>query len=393
MNNKTKIVVIGLGYVGLSNAILLSSKSNVIGLDLDKNKIKKLQKKISPLDDSYIQDYLKKDDLNLVFDVYKDDYLVDADFVVIATPTNYDPKTNYFDIRSVEISVLNSIKKSSNSVIVIKSTVPVGFTKKLNEKHNTNRIIFSPEFLREGFALKDNLYPSRIIVSNNHPNSDIFMKLLSDSALKKNVEKLIVSSSDAEAIKLFANAYLAMRVSFFNELDSYALSNKLSTKNIIDGVCLDPRVGRGYNNPSFGYGGYCLPKDTKQLLSNFENVPQSLIKAIVTSNSTRKDFIANYILEKKPKCVGIFRLIMKKDSDNVRESSLHKIIERITSKGVKVIIYEPLIIEEFILNSKIVSTINELKTNSDIILTNRHHKDLDDVKDKVLTRDCFRSDI
>ena len=219
------------------------------------------------------------------------------------------------------------------------------------------------------------------------------MKLLSDSALKKNVEKLIVSSSDAEAIKLFANAYLAMRVSFFNELDSYALSNKLSTKNIIDGVCLDPRVGRGYNNPSFGYGGYCLPKDTKQLLSNFENVPQSLIKAIVTSNSTRKDFIANYILEKKPKCVGIFRLIMKKDSDNVRESSLHKIIERITSKGVKVIIYEPLIIEEFILNSKIVSTINELKTNSDIILTNRHHKDLDDVKDKVFTRDCFRSDI
>jgi len=392
MSKKLNIVVVGLGYVGLANGILLAQKNHVVGLDLDQHKINQLNKKISPLDDLEIQEYLTCKQLHLKFDLFSDQYLEKADFVIVATPTNYDPDKNYFDTSTVESVVDIALSKSPHSVIVIKSTIPVGFTEQINQKHNTNRVIFSPEFLREGFALKDNLYPSRIIVSNSHSKSDLFMQLLKEGSLKADVECLMVSSTEAEAIKLFANTYLAMRVAFFNELDSYALSHNLNTKNIIDGVSLDPRVGHGYNNPSFGYGGYCLPKDTKQLLANYVDIPQTLIEGIINSNTTRKDFIADFIIKKKPKCVGIFRLIMKQGSDNIRESSLQGVIKRIKAKGIKVIIYEPLIEDKFFFNSKVVKTISELKKESDIILTNRRDALLDDVKQNVFTRDCFGGD-
>ena len=392
MSKKLNIVVVGLGYVGLANGILLAQKNHVVALDLDQQKINQLNEKISPLDDHEIQEYLTHKQLNLKFDLFSDHYLENADFVIIATPTNYDPEKNYFDTSTVESVINVALSKSPYSVIVIKSTIPVGFTEQINQKHNTNRVIFSPEFLREGFALKDNLYPSRIIVSNSHSKSDLFIQLLKDGSLKPDVECLMVSSTEAEAIKLFANTYLAMRVAFFNELDSYALSHNLNTKNIIDGVCLDPRVGKGYNNPSFGYGGYCLPKDTKQLLANYEDIPQTLIKGIIYSNTTRKDFIADFIIKKNPKCVGIYRLIMKQGSDNIRESSLQGVIKRIKAKGIKVIIYEPLIEDKFFFNSKVVKNISELKKESDIILTNRRDALLDDVKQNVFTRDCFGGD-
>ena len=387
------IIVVGMGYVGLANAILLAQKNNVIGLDLDHQKIDLLNNKISPLDDHEIQNYLLNKDLNIKFNLFSDRYLDNADFVVIATPTNYDPEKNYFDTSSVEHVVDLAITKSKESVIVIKSTIPVGFTDNLNKQKKTNRILFSPEFLREGFALKDNLKPSRIIVSDNHPSADEFISLLKDGAEKSDVICLKISSTEAEAVKLFSNTYLAMRVAFFNELDSYALSHKLNTKNIIEGVSLDPRVGQGYNNPSFGYGGYCLPKDTKQLLSNYQDIPQTLIEGIINSNSTRKDFIADFIIKKKPQCVGIYRLIMKQGSDNIRESSLQGVIKRIKAKGIKVVIYEPLIKENLFFNSKVLRNIEELKAESDVILTNRHDHILDDVKEKVFTRDCFGGDV
>ena len=393
MSKKINIVVVGLGYVGLANALLLAQINHVVGLDLDQQKINQLNHKISPLDDLEIQDYLTHKKLHLNFDLFSDDYLENADFVIVATPTNYDPEKNYFDTSSVESVVKIALSKSPNSVIVIKSTIPVGFTEQINHKHNTDRVLFSPEFLREGFALKDNLYPSRIIVSDSHLKSDLFMQLLKEGGHKPDVECLKVSSTEAEAIKLFANTYLAMRVAFFNELDSYALSHDLNTKNIIDGVSLDPRVGKGYNNPSFGYGGYCLPKDTKQLLANYEDIPQTLIEGIINSNTTRKDFIADFIIKKNPKCVGIYRLIMKQGSDNIRESSLQGVIKRIKAKGIKVIIYEPLIKDELFFNSKIVKTVTELKTQADVILTNRQDDVLEDVKEKVFTRDCFGGDV
>jgi UDPglucose 6-dehydrogenase len=392
MAKKVNIVVVGLGYVGLANAILLAQKNRVVGLDVDANKIKQLQNKISPLDDKDIQDYLTNHSLDLDFQLFHEDYLADADFIVIATPTNYDPEKNYFDTTSVEHAVEIALSKSLSSVIIIKSTIPVGFTKKINEKYSTDRVLFSPEFLREGFALKDNLKPSRIIVSDNHPAADEFISLLKHGAEKSDVTCLKVSSTEAEAIKLFANTYLAMRVAFFNELDSYALSHELNTKNIIDGVSLDPRVGQGYNNPSFGYGGYCLPKDTKQLLANYQDIPQTLIESVIKSNTTRKDFIADYIIKRNPKCLGVYRLVMKQGSDNIRESSLQGVIKRVKAKGIKVIIFEPLIKDDLFFNSKLVKSVEELKLESDIILANRFDRVLEDVKDKVFTRDCFGGD-
>jgi UDPglucose 6-dehydrogenase len=389
----TKILVVGLGYVGLANAILLAQKNQVLGLDLSQVKIDKLNKKISPIEDEKIHDFLINKNLNLSFALADSKLYQDADFVVVATPTNYNPENNYFDTSSVETVIEDALEQSENSIIVIKSTVPVGFTQKINEKFKTDRILFSPEFLREGFALQDNLYPSRIIVSNNHRSSRIFMRLLKNGALKRDVACLEASSNEAEAIKLFANSYLAMRVAFFNELDSYALTHNLDTKQIIQGVSLDPRVGEGYNTPSFGYGGYCLPKDTKQLLANYENVPQSLIEGIVHSNTLRKDFIADFIVKKKPKKVGVYRLVMKKGSDNIRESSLQGIIKRVKSKGIEVIIYEPLIGKPLFFNSRVIKTIDELKSESDIILTNRHDPILDDVKEKVFSRDCLGGDV
>jgi len=388
----SKVIVVGMGYVGLSNAVMLAKNNHVLGLDVSKVKIDQLNKKVSPIDDHEIQDYLINKKLNLNFAYADPKFYQDADFVVVATPTNYDPDKNYFDTSLVELVVEHALNQAENSVIVIKSTVPVGFTQKLNEKFKTNRILFSPEFLREGFALHDNLYPTRIIISDNHKSASTFIKLLKEATLKQDVTCLMVRPTEAEAIKLFANSYLAMRVAFFNELDSYALSHHLDTRQIIQGISLDPRVGHGYNNPSFGYGGYCLPKDTKQLLANYKDVPQSLIEGIIHSNTLRKDFIADLIINKRPKKVGIYRLVMKQGSDNIRESSLQGIIKRIKSKGIEVIIYEPLISEPLFFNSRVVKTIDELKVESDIILTNRHDPVLDDVKGKVFSRDCFGGD-
>ena len=390
---KKKIAVIGLGYVGLSNAILLSKHHQVIGLDIDHNKIEKLQNHISPLDDKDIIQALKETHSSLQFDIFKQDYLSDADFIIISTPTNYDPNKNYFDTGSVESVLEISLEINPKAVVVIRSTIPVGLTQSLNEKFNTNRIIFSPEFLREGFALHDNLYPSRIIVSNNHPEANTFASILKEGSLKPDVEVLEMTATEAEAVKLFANCYLAMRVAYFNELDSYALSHNLNTQKIIEGVSLDPRVGKGYNNPSFGYGGYCLPKDTKQLLANYADIPQSLISGIINSNANRKDFIAEQIIANQPQCVGVYRMIMKEGSDNIRESSLQGVIKRIEAKGIQVIVYEPLIQDQTFFNSPVVSTIQELKDQSDIILTNRMHPDLTDVVDKVFTRDFFGVDV
>ena len=392
MHSRKKIIVVGLGYVGLSNAILLSKHHQVIGLDIDHNKIEKLQNHISPLDDKDIIQALNETNSLLQFDMFNKDHLSDADFIIIATPTNYDPKQNYFDTGSVESVLEISLEANPKAVVVIKSTIPVGFTQSLNEKFNTHRIIFSPEFLREGYALHDNLYPSRIIVSNNHPEANTFANMLKEASLKPGVEVLAMTASEAEGVKLFANCYLAMRVAYFNELDSYALSHNLNTQKIIEGVSLDPRVGKGYNNPSFGYGGYCLPKDTKQLLANYADIPQSLVASIIDSNAHRKDFIAQQIMAKQPHCVGVYRMIMKEGSDNIRESSLQGVMKRIKAKGIPVIVYEPLIQEQSFFNSPVVKTIQELKDQSDIILTNRMHPDLSDVVDKVFTRDCFGVD-
>ena len=389
MDIKLKIVVVGLGYVGLSLSLLLAKKHLVVGLDIDKNKIKSLKDSKSPIIDPDIEDYLAQNNPNIVFKEYDETEFEQTDFIIVATPTNYDGKQNYFDTSSVEFVVKQSLKRSTSSVVVIKSTVPVGYTKKLQKNFKTNRVIFSPEFLREGMALFDNLNPSRIIVSDCNEKSKLFGEILKEGSLNKEVPLLFLSSTEAEAVKLFSNTFLAMRVAYFNELDSYAISHDLDTRQIIDGVTLDPRIGSGYNNPSFGYGGYCLPKDTKQLLANYKDVPQNLIEAVIQANNTRKDFLADLVIKKNPKVVGIYRLIMKEGSDNIRESSLQGIMKRIMAKGIRVIVYEPLIKDKIFFNSDVINDLNSFKKLSDIILTNRHHVDLEDVHEKIFSRDLY----
>ena len=389
MKNKIKITIVGSGYVGMSLGVLLAQKNNVVILDIDEARVDKINKNLSTVADPDIEDYLEKKELSLSATCDKNSAYNGASFIIVATPTNYDSKINKFDTSSVDKVVSDALKLNKDATIVIKSTVPVGYTKTLQEKHSTNRIIFSPEFLREGKALKDNLYPSRIIVSSQFKPAKDFAILLKQAAIKKDVSILQIPSTEAEAVKLFANSYLAMRVSFFNELDSYALVHNLDTESIINGICLDDRIGSGYNNPSFGYGGYCLPKDTKQLLANFENVPQTLIKAIVTSNKTRKDFIADEILKLKPKTLGLYRLVMKEGSDNFRFSAIQGIMNRIKSKGIKVIIYEPSLNSREFLGSEVISDINEFKLTSDLIIANRMDECLKNEKLKCFSRDLF----
>ena len=386
-----KILVIGLGYVGTANSILLARNNEVVCFDINADKVNKINKKISPIVDYDISQYLLKENLNIsaVSDFPKNE---DFDFVVIATPTNYDIENNYFDTSSV-ISCIEEINKNfSNSTIVIRSTLPVGFIEKTQNKYNTNEIIFIPEFLREGKALHDSLYPSRIVVGSHSKNAKIFTNLLLDSSINKDISVLYTKPTEAESSKLFSNAFLALRVTFFNELDSFAMSKDLDTKEIIKAVSSDPRIGDYYNNPSFGYGGYCLPKDTKQLLSNFDKVPQKIMESIINSNSTRKDFISDEIVKFKPKTLGVYKLAMKEGSDNIRESSVLGIIERIKAKGINAIIYEPILNEEQFLGSKVYKDLKIFKKDSDIIICNRNHSDLDDVKNKVFTRDLFHQD-
>lgn len=384
-----KIAVFGAGYVGLSLSVLLSQHNKVVLVDVLEEKVNLINNGISPIKDHEISLYLKEKNLDLKATLSPLEAVEDASFIIIATPTNYDEKKNYFDTSSVE-NVINKVTKTNpNTPIIIKSTIPVGFIKEVRQKYNNDNIIFSPEFLREGKALYDNLHPSRIIVGDKTDKAKEFAQLLVEGALDKNVPVLFMDSTEAEAVKLFANTYLAMRVTFFNELDTYAEIRGLDPKSIIDGICLDPRIGSHYNNPSFGYGGYCLPKDTKQLLANFDSVPNNLIQAIVEGNRTRKDHIANMIIEKKPKIVGIYRLTMKKDSDNFRHSSIQGIMKRIKAKGIEVVVYEPVLEESHFFNSRVIRDLEEFKKISDIIVTNRIEEELLDVKDKIYTRDLF----
>ena len=386
-----KILVIGLGYVGTANAVLLSLKNEVTCYDLDDNKVNKINDNISPVEDKEIDKYLSNKDLNLkaVSSFPKDQ---EFDFVVIATPTNYDPESNYFDTSSVKSSIAYVKKHNSNATIVIRSTLPVGFIESIQKEYNSNEIIFIPEFLREGKALYDSIYPSRIVIGSKSEKAKIFANLLLENIKNKSVKVFYTKATEAESSKLFANAFLAMRVTFFNELDSFAMSKNLDTQDIIKAVCLDSRIGDHYNNPSFGYGGYCLPKDTKQLLQNFDNVPQKIMEAIIESNTKRKDFISEEIFKLKPKIVGVYKLAMKEGSDNIRESSMQGIMKRIKAKGIEVIVYEPLINEATFFNSKIYKNLDQFKKDSDLIVCNRRHHDLEDVEEKVFTRDLFSQD-